>query len=610
MIRTLTHAAACTVLLLCGADPLQAQGTASTILTNGSVSAQFNSWGTIGEDAAVGASEFEVPAGSGNHALYSSALWVTGRAGGMLHASAAMYGSMLDGDYWTGPLTNDGTASILPGTATAYDQIWCVDRAEVDLHLNYFACLADPNCDAAVLFPNYQVPASFLDWPAIGDVSLDLDLYQAPFNDFNADGDYQPSDGDAPCFLGDRACFMVMNDQRPHSLTAAPPLGIEVKVMPFVMLTTAAPIANTVFVHMHLINRSAQTYTDTRIGMHADFDLGNYADDLIGTDVERNLLYVYNGDNLDEASFAGPGYGAQPPAFGLVMLKGPLMDPNGLDDAVANALPAFNGKAFGDGTVDNERLGLSWSRYFNNVTGPMGNPVATVDFEHYLDGDWLDGIPQSYGGTGYSTSPNALPARFIYPGASDPFGVGTGGVPQAPWTEMSAGNAPGDRRMIGTMGPITLEPGEHVDLVFAYVYARASSGGPAASIAELRAAADAAHALFYSGLPGLPDPFTTDDGSAWMACNAPNITIGVADLGTLLDLDLFPVPANDEVHVNVPEALSGGSLVLRDALGRQALAQRLVSGPNTITIGHLVQGIYTAEVITARSRYVGRVVKE
>jgi hypothetical protein len=73
----------------------------------------------------------------------------------------------------------------------------------------------------------------------------------------------------------------------------------------------------------------------------------------------------------------------------------------------------------------------------------------------------------------------------------------------------------------------------------------------------------------------------------------------------LLDLDLFPVPANDEVHVNVPEALSGGSLVLRDALGRQALVHPLVSGPNTVAIGHLVQGIYTAEVITARSAMWG-----
>ncbi len=610
MIRTLTPVVTCAVLLLCGADPLRAQGTAFTTLTNGSVSAQFNSWGTIGEDAAAGSPAFEVPAGSGNHPLYSSALWVTGRAGGVLHASAAMYGPMLDGDYWTGPLTTDGTASILPGTATAYDQIWCVDRAEVDLHLNYFACLADPNCDAAVLLPNYQVPASFLDWPAIGDVSLDLDLYQAPFYDHNGDGDYQPADGDAPCFLGDRACFMVMNDQRPHSLTAAPPLGIEVKVMPFVMLNAAPPIANTVFVRMHLINRSSQTYTDTRIGMHADFDLGNYADDLIGTDVTRNLLYVYNGDNMDDASLSGPGYGAQPPAFGLVMLKGPLMEPNGVDDPVVNALPSFNGMAFGDGVIDNERLGLSWSRYFNNVTGPMGDPVAIDDFEHYLDGDWLDGIPQSYGGTGYSTSPSSIPARFIYPGASDPFGVGTGGVPQAPWTEMSAGNAPGDRRMIGTMGPITLEPGEHVDLVFAYVYARASSGGPAASIAELQVAADSAHALFYSGLPGLPDPFTTGDETAWMACNAPNITLGAGELGALLDLDLFPVPATDRVQVRVPAGLSGELLVLRDALGRQVLAHRLTAGANTIAIDGLAKGLYTAEVITTGSRYVGRVVKE
>ena len=30
-----------------------------------------------------------------------------------------------------------------------------------------------------------------------------------------------------------------------------------------------------------------------------------------------------------------------------------------------------------------------------------------MDFMSYLDGAWLNGVPQSYGGTGYSTNPNA-----------------------------------------------------------------------------------------------------------------------------------------------------------------------------------------------------------
>ena len=146
-------------------------------------------------------------------------------------------------------------------------------------------------------------------------------------------------------------------------------------MMPFEYLTGNAALAQTVFMRVHIVNQSANTYTDTRLGLFTDFDLGNYADDYVGTDAQRNLCYVYNADNLDEASSGGPGYGPEPPAFGVVLLKGPLVDANGLDDGPSNTLPAWNGRGFGDQIVDNERFGLSWSR-FNNNAGPQGAPAT------------------------------------------------------------------------------------------------------------------------------------------------------------------------------------------------------------------------------------------
>lgn len=583
-----------------------AQGTATALLTNTGMTVRLNSWGSIGEDAINGLPAFEVPAGGGNHALYSSGLWISGTyAGNQVRSAAVMFGPVTDNDYWTGPLTNDGAAAIQPGTAAVFDQVWCVTKAEIDLHQAYFDCLSDPGCDPTVQFPNYQIPSAISQWPAMGNVLLDLDLYQAPWSDYNGDGSYVPGDGDSPCILGDVGCFYVYNDQRLHPLTASMPLGIEVQVMPFMYTTGDQALANTLFVRMHLINRSTQTFTSTNLGLFTDFDLGNPTDDLIGTDAGRNLWYVYNADNLDEASFSGPGYGAGPPAFGVALLKGPLADANGSDEPAGNTLPAWNGLGFGDLVADNERLGLMRTRYFGNSGGAMGDPSLPGDFATYLGGTWLDGTQQSYGGTGYSTNPGAIPSDYVYPGSSDPVGAGTGGAVMAPWTELSAGNPPGDRRMMGVTGPFTLEPGEHVDLLYAYVYARTGAGDNLANITALQQRVDSVRAFATT----LPIWSYSEELAMREACLG-EVGAGAAELGSDGILGLYPVPSADQVQLECPRGSVGSHLLLHDALGRVVHAQRLVEGLNTIDIRDLPTGVYIAAVSTPRTRYTGRVVKQ
>src|SRR5690606_9603222 len=120
----------------------------------------------------------------------------------------------------------------------------------------------------------------------------------------------------------------------------------------------------------------------------------------------------------------------------------------------------------------------------------------------YMEGKWKDGLPLTYGGTGYSTDPAAVPARYQFPGDSDPLGAGTNGEAMPPWTESSAVNMPGDRRGVASMGPFTLSPGQVQDIVVAYVYARAGSGGPAASVQALQLRVDSIH-NFAQSIPGL-----------------------------------------------------------------------------------------------------------
>jgi hypothetical protein len=65
-----------------------------------------------------------------------------------------------------------------------------------------------------------------------------------------------------------------------------------------------------------------------------------------------------------------------------------------------------------------------------------------------------------------------------------------------PWTEVTAGNPPFDRRFIQAAGPFTLEPGDYNNITVGVVWARATGGGPEASVSLLRIADDKAQALF------------------------------------------------------------------------------------------------------------------
>jgi hypothetical protein len=588
------------MLLLAGMQGGRAQNHGE--LNIGDVRARFNSNGLIGADPTAGVANFEVPRNAGGmQALFAAGMWIKGITNdNQSRLAAMMYEGAGDGDYYPGPLTIDGSASTNEAMMAAYDHVWTVTREEVAEHLAYFNCLSDPNCDVNIQYPNgYTIPASILEWPAVNNES-GFSTYQAPFIDFNADGNYEPADGDAPCILGDQALYFVFNDAGgPHVLTGSPHIGLEIQAMPFAFASGHAAVDQTVFVHYHLINRGTQTLQGTRIGMFNDFDLGCPDDDYAGTDAARNLSYVYNGDNVDEDCLGLSGYGNDPPAIGIVLLKGPLLDATGGDEPQADLQPAWNGTGFGDGIVDNERGGLSKAIIILR-DGPTwaNDPVQSAHFAGYLSGFWKDGMPLTYGGDGHE--PGVM-TDHIYPGTSDPLGVGTGGSPQSPWFE--GGMPPFDRRtLIGTTA-FTLEPGEHVDLLFAYVFARAS-GGLLSSVEALQVRVDSI-SEFADGLPiwNIPEESFQGDCSGASA----NSVEELRDAG---QLHLFPVPSSDIVTLNAQGVLAGQVLTLRDATGRIMFTHYLVQGQNEMDITGLARGVYSAEVRSAKAHFTGRVVKQ
>lgn len=566
------------------------------------VRARFHAHGLIGADPALSMPGFEVPQGQGTHALYAGGLWFAGTTSDQqLRVAALKAEAAGESDFYPGPLRTDGTTDA--AIMDAYDQVWSVTRQEVEQHIAFFNCLSDPECDMATEFPDgYETPTSFFAWPAIN-TAPGLATYQAPFYDFNGDGDYQPADGDAPCILGDQALYFVFNDAGgPHVLTGGTPIGLEVQAMPFAYNSGEAHLDNTVFVHYHVINRGTLTLTEAHIGFFNDFDLGCPEDDHAGSDPTRNLLYILNGDDNDQNCLGLEGYGAQPPAFGLTVLKGPQLDPDLTDNQHGEVMPAWNGYGFDDDIFDNERHGLSRAVYMLR-DGPfaMVEPIAAVEYAGYLKGRWRDGSIVSYGG---DANGGAIPARWVFPNDTDPNGVGTNGQPATAWTEANVNNPPSDRRMLASMGPITLEPGEHIDLLFAYVYARAANGGPAASVFALQQRVDSVRA-FAEGLPLWNIAEDVFQG----ACEGTTIT-GLGERAEAELLTLFPVPATEEVRFVATPALIGGRFVVSDAQGRTVAAQRVGPGVNAIPVAGLAPGMYVCEITTARTRAVGRLIKE
>lgn len=524
---------------------------------------------------------------AGPNALFAGALWLGGLSPDNILKLAAVRFRQEGNDYWPGPLTaynpvtHVGDASIDGTVCNQYDRTWKTMRVDAEKQAAYFACLADPECDAAVNFPGYSVPSYFYEWPAHGDVSKGQDYHLAPFYDYDNSGDYDPSAGDYPGYdlkavidckakrredlvplFGDQNIWWVFNDKgNTHTESGGQPIGMEIRAQAFEFATNDE-VNNMSFYNYVVINQGTQTLTNTYFGQWVDVDLGGANDDYVGCDVERGLGYGYNGDAVDEGANGYPGYGGPtppPPAIGVDFFEGPYQDYDSLDNPLTTdcelaraqrGIPYKGiGIGYGDGVVDNERYGMRAFVYHNNAQGAQGDPSNAAQYYGYLKATWGDGTPMTYGGTGYSTASGGVRSYYMFPGTSDTLGWGTNCVPQAPWDEVTSGNPPGDRRFIQSAGPFTLEPGAYNNITVGVVYARAQSGGVPASVALMRKADDKAQSLFDNCFRILNGP------------DAPDVTIQELDRELILYIT-NPLGSNNynegyhETDPTIPESAS------------------------------------------------------
>ncbi|MDP4268098.1 MAG: T9SS C-terminal target domain-containing protein, partial [Bacteroidota bacterium] len=453
--------------------------------------------------------KYIIPATGKTCSMFSASLWIGGiDINGQLKVCAQTYRNS-GNDFWPGPLTTDGTASVDATTCKKYDRHFAITRNEVAQFVT----------DAS------KVTQVIKEWPGNGDVTKGQDQFLAPFVDKNGDGIYNWQDGDYPAFdidgknpcsdnmlFGDKTLWWVFNDKgNVHTQTNGSPIGMEIRAQAFAF-STNDDINNMTFYNYKLINRSTYTLTQTFFSQWIDTDIGDAQDDFVGCDVTRGLAYGYNGDDYDGTGLE-THYGANPPACGSDFFQGPYMDKDGIDNPAYSAtmtykndqytLASINGEGFGDGIVDNERFGMRRFVYhsnpsYGNPNNAITDPSTAIEYYNLLRSIWKDGTKMLYGGTGHYSDPKAKGPEcdYMFPDDTDPRGWGTGGVPQAPWSEKTNNNKPGDRRYMQSAGPFTLEPGAVNYITVGIPWARASAGGAWASVQLLKVADDKCQRLF------------------------------------------------------------------------------------------------------------------
>ena len=581
------------------------------------VRTRINAGGDMWWDLPSGTgSKYFIPANGSATSLYAGSLWIAGVDVNNQLKCAALRFRQVGNDYYTGPLTVDGKASITPETCAKWDKIFKITRAEVDEFLtNYQA--GDVS----------EIPSIIKNWPATraDDDPEGIAYYLAPFYDADGDGEYIPENGDYPYYditnelchtkiptmeeerfgtmygsiladqvlKGDQTLWWIFNDKgAAHTESGGQAIGIEVRAQAFAF-STNDEINNMTFYSYEIINRSTYTLTGTYFSPWTDVDLGYAKDDYVGCDVGRGLGYGYNGAYID-GSGEPEAYGAQPPAIGIDFFQGPYMDPDGLDnpkytfelqlnhyevvpgttdtifyyDTVNKTQVvdfSINGVNFGNGIVDDERFGMRRFVYHNNSSADNGDPDTAPDYYNYLRGIWMNGAKMRYGGDAFQTDVVGPECDFMFPGDSDPWNWGTGGVlPNGGfnqngkyWTEEQCGNAPNDRRFMQSAGPFTLQPGAVNYITFGVPWARATSGGAWASVELLRVVDDKCQALF-------DNCFKVIDGPS-----APDLTIRELDQKLIIYLSNGTLSNNYkekyiELDPEIPSGRTENELIARD----------------------------------------------
>ena len=533
---------------------------------------------------------FEVPKGNATNTIYGANLWMSGKNQTTTYSNTETFGSE-DPNLIIYQPFNGNSGPIMSSTEYKkydykWDRHWKITSIEINYHINNWSS------------SGYQPIEVIENWPAHGDISKGQAANLAPFYDNNGDDIYNPLDGDYPKIKGQQAVYHIYNDIRyqPHTQN---PMNTEVHYMAYAYnCPSDSAINNTLFLDYTIYNRSNLTYDSTYIGMWTDFDIGNSSDDYVGCDVNRSAYYGYNGDNNDENANGTLGYGLNPPAQGVVFLKGAKQDDDGIDNLIGiNSYETVNGLGFGDGTDDNENWGMEHFTYYNNSSGVQGDPANSLEYRHYLTGKWRDGSPMVFGGNGHSSSGGTIAGKYIFPGYTDPLNYGTAGVTPNPWlwTEANEGNPQGDRRGVGSTGPFTFEPDSSISITLAYVFGRDyQNSAPESAIIVMQERIDSIRSYYL-----------TDFNSV---CGG---TVGISKKSKEeSSLQIYPNPFNTAFTLNYELESNSALLEVYNIIGERIQTNVITQNSTVVNLSNQTNGFYFVTVTDGTNRISKKIVKQ
>jgi hypothetical protein len=461
--------------------------------------------------------------------IFAGGVWVGGfDSGNQLKLAAQTYGSSSGRtDFYAGPL-NDADGSTEKEICEDWDRFFEVYASEIDDHIELLAEVANGGSYEAD-----QIPFGVKYWPAKGNPYFasyygfalpDNEQGLAYYYDADADGTYQPLNGDYPVIrvrgcdepqYPDQMIYWIYNDNGgTHSQTTAKPIQMEIQVQSFAYGTNDQ-INDMTFQAYRLINRATDDIDSTYFAMWADIDLGCFQDDYIGCDTVRSLGYAYNADEVDGTNGTTcaqgvPTYGNEVPVIGIDYFRGPIK-------------PIFDED---ENVIDEIELGMSSFAVYNNEaygSPPPGTTDPDIDTEYYnyLSGSWKDGNPIQYGGDGYNTG--GVETDYVFLGEpNNPDG----------WS-MCTETLPSDydRRQLQASGPFKLLPGAVNELIIGVVWVP-DMPYPCPDLSRFYKADDFAQGLFDSCFDILDGP------------DAPDVDL------VELDQEIVMILTNDEVTSN------------------------------------------------------------
>ncbi len=520
---------------------------------------------------------FETPNHKGIHSIFATNIWVSGLKNGVVHSNIRQFGGNTYQGIHTsnnGPVSNTSHTDSLFNTK--WDRVWEVWRQQIDYHILHWSDIG------------YQPAQALMEWPAHGSIVEGEVANLAAFFDNDLDGIYNPMDGDYPEIKGDQAIYFIYNDG--NSPTSVTPMVSEVHGMAYAFSCQDSALQNTIFVDYWIYNRSQNTYDSTYISMWSDMDLGNAQDDYVQCDVMRNLFFMFNGDDFDDANAGRPGYEDYPGSQGVVILKGAKKDNDGMDNNFGIGLnETVNGTGFGDGITDNELWGMEFFTF--SVNSISNNPKTEQEFRfiqtnHDLQGNQL--------ASDFNSNGTQIPYKFMFTDTSDPYFYGTRGITIPPFTEIGNGNAPADRRILASTGPVTFAPGDVIELTYAFVFGRDYvNAGAQAGVTNMLKRADSIRSYYDQGMLS--------------ACGFPLAVKSETRVNS--DFKVYPNPTQNVVHIKQQKAKNIIVEVV-DATGKLILSTTGKNQLTTIDLSGFTNGLYFIKVSSDEGFKVTKVIKE